>query len=347
MAALISVIIPCYGVEKYLDRCLESVVNQTFHDLEIILIDDFSPDNVHEICDNWQLRDSRVKVIHKKTNEGLGFARNSGLDIASGEYVAFVDSDDFVELDMFERLYAEATQYNADVVYSGFFVENTPGVWKKTTDVENHTVWCCDEVTSFMKDMIACEPYDSRVSAYQMSVWHSIYKRRIIEVNHLRFHSERECLSEDLPFQIDYLLKSKKVLYIPDAFYHYCLNEGSLTGTFNVGKIDRMFTLYHLLKSKTKDIEGVNIRIDRFIIEYSRARVQDVIMSNIKEKRKWITHICKRLQQTGVYERYPVKAIRIDRRIVYGFMRKNQYILILFTCYLMELSKKIKGVRLK
>ena len=95
MKPKVSIIVPVYNVEKYLDRCMESLLNQTLKDIEIILVDDGSPDNCPQICDEYAKKDSRVKVVHK-VNAGLGYARNSGLDVASGEYVAFVDSDDYV-----------------------------------------------------------------------------------------------------------------------------------------------------------------------------------------------------------------------------------------------------------
>ena len=101
----ISLIVPCYNVERYLDTCVKSLVEQTLEDIEIILVNDLSPDRVPEMCDKWASNDRRVKVIHKKTNEGLGYARNSGLDIATGEYVAFIDSDDYVDTKMYEMLY--------------------------------------------------------------------------------------------------------------------------------------------------------------------------------------------------------------------------------------------------
>lgn len=112
----ISIIVPCFKVEKYLERCLDSLRNQMLQEVEIILVDDGSPDRVPQICDEYARRDSRIKVVHKE-NEGLGYARNSGLNIASGDYVAFVDSDDFVELNMYQTLYDEAQKENADVVF--------------------------------------------------------------------------------------------------------------------------------------------------------------------------------------------------------------------------------------
>lgn len=103
----VSIVVPIYKVEKYIDRCLDSLLNQTLKDIEIILVDDGSPDNCPKICDEYVQKDARVRVIHKQ-NEGLGYARNSGMDVAAGEYIAFVDSDDFVDVKMFGTLYSEA-----------------------------------------------------------------------------------------------------------------------------------------------------------------------------------------------------------------------------------------------
>lgn len=111
---LISVIVPIYKVEKYLDHCIESIVNQTYKNLEIILVDDGSPDRCPEICEEWALKDNRIKVIHQK-NSGSGQARNVALDVASGEFIGFVDSDDFISEYMYERLHSYAVE-NVDVV---------------------------------------------------------------------------------------------------------------------------------------------------------------------------------------------------------------------------------------
>ena len=119
----ISIIVPVYNVEQYINRCIDSLLGQTLKDIEIILVDDGSPDQCPQICDEYARKDSRIKVIHKKNN-GLGYARNSGLELATGEYIAFVDSDDYVNINMYEKLYNETINNNFDIVYCGFIVEN-------------------------------------------------------------------------------------------------------------------------------------------------------------------------------------------------------------------------------
>ena len=111
----VSILVPIYNVEKYLSRCIESVLSQDFRDYELILVDDGSPDRCPQICDEYAKKDSRIKVIHKK-NGGLSDARNIGLDIATGEYVMFIDSDDFVDIDMMESMMNNMIDNNVDLV---------------------------------------------------------------------------------------------------------------------------------------------------------------------------------------------------------------------------------------
>ena len=111
---LISVIVPIYNVEEYLNRCVESIVNQTYQKLEIILVDDGSPDNCPRMCDDWAKKDSRIKVIHKE-NGGLSDARNAGMKITTGEYISFIDSDDYIETCMIEILYEAIKKYDCDI----------------------------------------------------------------------------------------------------------------------------------------------------------------------------------------------------------------------------------------
>ena len=118
---LVSIIVPVYKVEKYLKRCVDSLTNQTLRDIEIILVDDGSPDSCSTICDEYAEKDERIKVIHKE-NGGVSSARNAGIDAAAGEYIGFVDSDDWIEQDMFERLMKNTQQYDADVSVCGLFV---------------------------------------------------------------------------------------------------------------------------------------------------------------------------------------------------------------------------------
>lgn len=126
----ISVIVPVYKTEQYLNRCVQSITDQTYKNLEIILVDDGSPDNCPEMCDQWAKKDERIKVIHKR-NGGISSARNAGLDSATGDYIMFADSDDWMEPDMAEFLYRLIVKYDADISRCGFYFDDNGTLKKK------------------------------------------------------------------------------------------------------------------------------------------------------------------------------------------------------------------------
>ena len=138
---LISIIVPVYNVQKYLDRCMNTLLNQTYKNIEIILIDDESPDSCPQMCDEYKRIDQRIKVVHK-LNEGLGFARNSGLEIARGKYIIFVDSDDYVTENMCELLYQSAKKYDADVVYGGIFYADGKNIKESKAVTKKLNLYC-------------------------------------------------------------------------------------------------------------------------------------------------------------------------------------------------------------
>ena len=165
---LISVIVPVYNVEKYLDKCIQSIVDQTYTNLEIILVDDGSPDNSGAICDEWAEKDNRIKVIHK-ANGGLSDARNAGLDIATGEYIAFVDSDDYIELDFYDKLYNVIKATNCDISICNL---------RKVYENNNVSVNNCDtfEITEYSTTEAMSALIDDKI---RQVVWNKLYKADI------------------------------------------------------------------------------------------------------------------------------------------------------------------------
>ncbi len=328
MNPVISIIVPCYRVERYLDRCVQSLLHQTLKDIEIILVDDGSPDRCSQMCDAYARQDARIKVVHKE-NGGLGYARNSGLEIATGDYVAFVDSDDFVETDMYEVLYEEAVQSDADVVFSNFYTERKKGQWHENREVNERKEWTGIDIKEFMLDMVASAPYEKTERKYQMSVWHSIYRRSIVESNHIRFFSEREVLSEDFPFQMEFLKHAQKVVYIPRVFYHYCSNGDSLTHSFSPDKFQRIQKLYNIMSEQLKDVNDSQERLDRFYIGYMRARMIELIESELPEKRKILSDVLKSNTLKSIYNRYSPSYLPLYSRLIYIFSAKKQTILLM------------------
>lgn len=291
----ISIIVPCYNVEKYLERCLLSLVNQTLKEIEIILVDDGSPDNCPALCDEWAKKDSRIKVIHK-TNGGLGYARNSGLDIAKGEYIAFVDSDDYVDTRMYELLYNAAEKEKHDAVFCGLRQETTQQSYNFIRDYDRPVLFTASQMPRLALSFLHKTELNTQTRLF-MSVWHGIYKRELIEKLHLRFYSEREVLSEDLPFQIEFFKNAQSVKFIPDYLYTYCLNACSLTHNFKLNKFNAAINLRKLLYNIIPNHTDASYFID--IEFYGRIRylLADLILANnisFKEKQKFIRELCKK-----------------------------------------------------
>ncbi|MCF2876609.1 MULTISPECIES: glycosyltransferase [unclassified Tenacibaculum] len=331
----VSVIVPIYNVEKYLRRCLDSLVNQTLTDIEIILVDDESPDNSKEIYQEYIAKDDRIKLVQKK-NGGLGFARNSGLEIAIGEFIAYIDSDDYVDVNMFKKLYDTSKKNNLDTVYCGYNNLDDELKVHSFSEVDDLTIFSTeDEVNGVLLDMIACKPSSPLERKYRMSVWHAIYSRDLIENNKIRFCSERQFISEDIIYHIDYLSKANKIAFIPDSFYYYCYNEDSLTKTFREDRFEKSVILHQELLRRFK-VEGYKEsvyknRVDRFLIGYARYTIVRLSKAaiNYSEKLKILKRICKDDVWNSMKD-YPVQEMPFKQKLVFYMIKYNMLNSLLF-----------------
>lgn len=322
----VSIIVPIYNVEKYLDRCMESLLNQTLEDIEIIMVDDGSPDNCPKMCDEYAKKDARIKVVHKK-NGGLADARNAGLDVATGKYVAFVDSDDFVKTEMYEQLYDQAEKAKADTIYCGFYKYWSADNVKEFKNVQKTTIFEGNAVTKLAIDFVSSPVNEKKDWKYEMSVWHSIYSNDIIKKHHIRFRSEREILSEDIVFQELYLPHAKKVVYLSEPYYYYCFNNGgSLThAKYDSSKYTRMISLYHCLCDLTRDRDPKCLRAQRFLIAYMRANVMGLIESHYsyRQTKEYLKELCNK--EIWGHITYPINRLVIHSFIIAFFQKHRMY----------------------
>ena len=214
MNSLVSIIVPIYNVEEYLDRCIESIVNQTYRDLEIILVDDGSPDSCPQMCDRWAEKDDRIKVIHKE-NAGVGFARNSGLDIATGDYISFVDPDDYLSLDAVEIMTGRIVKDQSDLV-----VGQCVKVYSDGSQSPSAYHWITDEV------LTQNEAFGMVGSPRELPVytWGKLYRGQIF--NEIRFKS-LSC-AEDVYILPDILELSKKISLVGSIVYFYFQRDSSI-----------------------------------------------------------------------------------------------------------------------
>lgn len=245
-----SVVLSIYNVEKYLNRCLDSVINQTYKNLEIILVDDGSPDNCPQICDDLAKEDSRIKVIHKE-NAGLGEARNSGLDVATGDFVAFFDSDDYIDKKLFEELYRVIINENPDLIEFGHHDVDRQGNITKTfipkTPLEKYEG---EEVLSkFLPELICTDPKTGTASDLLMSAWSCLYRRQLLVECNFHFVSEREYISEDVYSLMKLMPNVHSVSVVQKAYYYYCENDQSLTHSYNPKRFEKIILFQQQLET--------------------------------------------------------------------------------------------------
>ena len=226
MDSLISVIVPIYNVEKYLDRCVDSIINQTYKNLEIILVDDGSPDNCPQMCDDYAKKDSRIKVVHKE-NGGLSDARNVGMKVATGEYVSFIDSDDYVSLDFYETLLETIVDNDSDIVECGVvkFYEN------EKFDKYNDDLKVTNYDTVDALDGLINE------NPFKQHVWNKLYKSNIA----LDIPYAVGKLNEDEFWTYQIFGKAKKVTRINKTMYYYFQRGSSIMGNgYNIKRLDAL-----------------------------------------------------------------------------------------------------------
>lgn len=250
MRKKISVVVPVYKVEQYLERCIESIVNQTYSDLEIILVDDGSPDSSPQICDKWAEIDSRVMVIHKQ-NGGLSDARNAGLDAVTSEFVLFVDSDDYIELDACEKLLNTIITTDADFVVG--VAKNIDGKkisYQRKTKIKNNIPIQSDK---FIIEAI-------RNGEWYAPAWLNLYRVDFLNINNLRF--VKNIIHEDIEFLPRLYLSAKIIAYCDYPFYNYIIRDNSImTSTISKKRVDDTLKIYFLWKQQFDSITKDDLRI--------------------------------------------------------------------------------------
>lgn len=340
MIPKVSIIVPCWGVEKFLNQAVGSLVSQTLREIEIILVDDESPDRVPQMCDEWALKDPRIKVVHKK-NAGLGMACNSGIEVATGEYVTFCDSDDWVEFKTYETLYAKAKDNNADLVMTSLKYVNLEGEsLPKESMSYTERLYIGDDIKQIMKGIIASSPSCIEERQFQASAKVTLYRHEIIKLNQLKFVSERVMPSEDLLFNLDFLSYSSKVLLLPEKFYNYRVNPNSITHNVKQDAYAISKQLYYFLMNKVKELElgedGIH-RVQRMFIGTTRATVSKIIRSKMhKEEIKiLLDSICNDDTLKSVSKVYPIHLMPLKHKIFYlATIHNLQFALRLMTKYM-------------
>lgn len=319
MTPKVSVIVPVYQVEQYLERCVNSLRRQTLTELEIILVDDGSPDGCPALCDQYAAEDSRIRVIHQ-SNRGQGAARNAGLSLATGIYVGFVDSDDHVLPEMFQKLYETAEAYGADLVLSG--IRHRGGIVFEAGDREE--LKCGFSVPEafqgqegrdkLLLGIVGAAPGEPEDSRYGFSVCRAIFRRFLLEDPPLRFDSEREWGSEDVLFLLEAAGRSRLSVGIPGAWYCYCRNGASFSKGYQEDRFPRQKKLMDELERRLERMiprERFQIYTDRQLQALARVTsIQEVVHGRERglpgrEIGQRLRAVCGDAQLQAALGRYP------------------------------------------
>lgn len=259
----VSIIVPVYNVDKFLVKCLDSLINQTLRDIEIICVNDGSTDKSLSILEHYQEIDPRVIIINQQ-NCGQGVARNNGIKVAKGEYIGFVDSDDFVELNMYECLYEQAKRYDSDIVESiplkcvYKFPENKPFTLKE---------------------------YPSYLYKSFMWVWPSIYKNDFIKQNHIYFDNGR--MGEDRIFKIKAKIYAKSIVLIKKLLYHYIYYKTSSSHSYNESAM-RIFEQYNEQQDLLKKNNIFHLVNNDFINWFFMAMKENYTITPLNQRKQFL-----------------------------------------------------------
>ncbi|MCC4414511.1 glycosyltransferase [Limosilactobacillus reuteri] len=341
---LVSIIVPIYNAEKYFNRCLDSLVSQTYKKIEIILIDDGSLDKSSELCDAWAKRDHRIKVIHK-ANRGLSDARNVGIEEAKGMYLCFVDSDDFIEKTLIEETYSIAKKAEADIViYSNYDVDWN-GKRKRHDLVSSKEFYQNDEIMNLLfKESIGAMPKNESDGEVGLAPWGKLYKRSLIEKNSIFFKDEHKLMYEDLMFLLDLMPHVKRAVILNKPLYNYYQNKSSLTHTVTLDKFDRLKQQFYYLRENEpyrseifNDYE-TELRFKRTIMSYIRVFVIQCILNNVSYKN--IKKICNDKLSKEIMAQYPIEKLPYSKAV---FAYCIKYKLVFLLVFVVNLKEKLKS----
>ena len=327
----VTVVIPAYNSEKYISRCIESLVCQRDISLQIIVVNDGSTDTTKLICEEYEKKYDNFILLNKK-NEGQGIARNFGMKYAEGEYVGFVDSDDYVNQGMYYHLYNQAKKYSSDWVYS--YTEGESYLDATELEAINDGVLISTPTQKqYMKELfLGGLPNEELDSFLGISVWRSIFSMEIIKKHKIEFVSERKVNSEDLLFNLDFLKYANIVCTYNGAFYNY-MHDNSFS--FSVRPNENRYKMFKMLYREMSDRLDNSLQLIRIqrrflanlritMVEYARW----CTFNNYFETRKKMQDILGDSMVIEILQSYPIKKLPF-MQCIYFYLMKHKWCLML------------------
>lgn len=337
----ISVIIAVYNEEKYIFRCIESVINQTYKNIEAIIVDDGSTDKTAEIVKKMMINDKRIKYFYKK-NEGQGIARNYGINCAQGEYITFLDADDFLENNMFEKMIKSSDNGLVDSIITNWSLVYSDGS-KISQDIGLlEKVYRNDEIKNIiLPNIIATSFEEHRNINISGSVAKTLFKLSIIKNNKILFPSEKKYISEDVIFNVLFYQFAKSTYILDENLYNYFQKDGSYSHSYKVDLYEKVINMYFYLTDSLKKYnnEQINSHIlkaffDNVLLCIMQESIyQEGKLSNIKKicNEKEVINLCKQIK----HKKMPIK-----RKIFCILLTHKLYIFLYLVCKLNNLGKK-------
>jgi glycosyltransferase EpsH len=344
----ISIIVPVYNVEKYLHQCLNSLKYQTMSDIEIVLINDGSTDNSGLICNEYVKVDDRFKVIHQD-NKGLSDARNVGLRIANGDYIIFLDSDDWVNLDTCEIAYAIAKKEKADIVFWSTIKEFPIKSEKENSIFIEDKIFEEENILFLRRRMCGLYRYELRNPARTdaiNSVWGKLYKKDLVQMGKIKFQDTKDIGSEDVLFNFQIMKGVKKAVYLNKYLNHYRrYNDNSLTKNHKSNLFDRFLNLFAEMESiiisenlGQEFTESLQNRIGVSIINVVLSITNPNNQISIKQKIDDIDKILKNKIYVHAVKNLKLKYMPIHWRIFFSFCKlKMSFVVYIFVLIMRKL----------
>lgn len=309
----ISVIVPVYKSEKFIESCVDSILNQTYKNIEVILVDDGSPDSCPQVCDQYAMKDSRVRVLHKE-NGGVSTARNAGLDIARGEYISFVDSDDYLEPHMYEVMLSKAILYECDVVMCDCIKDYTN--W---SEIYTHNI----RAGFYNQDQLEKEYYHHLLMMenveYPATISNGVILwKSSLNVSEMRYEPGIR-YSEDLLFGAKLVYRAKSFYYMKgEAYYHYVMNADSVSHTYAPDKWNDYIKLYTRIKETFGKNEKFDFshQIDLCLLFFVYNTLGDIYKADLlrENKKKKIKSILRTPEVISMFKRLRVTNLQISKK---------------------------------
>lgn len=310
MDKLITIIVPVYNAEKYIGRCIKSLIEQTYYNIEILIINDGSTDSSLEVCSRFSYGDKRVRVIDQP-NAGVSNARNTGLAMAKGDFICFVDADDYVDKDFIHHMYDLKEKNNADLVICGF------------NEIKEDVV--INNTFGDIRILLQSEAMEMllREDEFRGYVWNKLFSKEIIKKTNLSF-DEKISVWEDVLFTFKYMCYSKTIIYDPEPKYNYIYIESSSSHKMNhVLNVDKSFSALiakeQIEKSLPTNYENVRRQLAVRYVKSSLAVVRNIgYLDNLQDNKKY-------LKECKVY-------IKNNIKIAYNYLNHKEKILCFLTC---------------